>query len=521
MLYFNVKYIKSFKQLFELHYSDTYGNEFHDFVAKYKKLIRNKQINQADYFVQFTDHKDNNINKSIYQEPNHSDPVGNYGYPLDYVLKYPSDIWYGKNAKFFRILKSKTDNLLILNNIENESDCYYYAKKLGFTSHDIDEYIYLTKRYYKDRITGSTKWAKIFMQLLQVDFTQEPVDKEAGLFSHAKKSYPIRSGKEQTRLLIKAGYHAIEDRSRNQNSAIINNREPQQIIFLTTTSFTVEDVYRLTNDSRNRDRIMTTNNPPEQFERKVVSKVLSIFDGDKIKNVLDKQYNMHKHYFSNAGRRVGIYIEHYVGYSDGKKFGEKKHKELSTSDSFEMRFDIDTEYGTIIYRVNTDEKLNNLYTYLADRWSDMKENGDIVRDYPMTSIKFESDIEAERKAEYEKRQNAERQKEMKFVPGFIEKLQIYSERYNIPFKVYDTVEENYKLYKFADGCFNVIKRSNIDSFKDYINTINSEKMWRVYDLGESDEVADFMIDVFVAFAEEFYNSKADFPGFAFNNVRFE
>jgi hypothetical protein len=522
-LHIKVKYIKSFDQLFELHYTDTYGGGFHEFVDKYKKLIRAKKINHLHYFVQFTDHKDNNIDKSIYDTPDHSDPIGNYGYPIDYVLKHPSDIWYGKSAKYMRVLKRKTPDYLVLNDIKDENTCYYYARQLGIGSDaEIAEYIKLINKHYKDRITGSTKWAKIFIQLLQVDFTQTPEEKEAGYFSNARTVYPIRSGKEQTQMLVKAGIYCIEDRSTSNKLAIINTREPQQVIFLTPTSFNVEDVYKLHIDSRNADKVFTVNEPTEALTRKIVSKVMSIFDNDKIKDTLKIEYHSLKHYFSVGGRRVGISFVQHDDYYVGKQMGEKKHKEVKTHDLNMMNIDIDTEFGTIIYSSDVDEKVVDILDYITNRWNEMK-SGDIIREYPMTSQKYEGDILAEREKEQQERYRKENEREMCYVPNFLETLKKYADRYSITYNVYDDVEENYKLYKFKEGVMNLIMFQsihNVDDLQNYIDKYTGVR--KTLTFGKSEEAYKCVTSILLAFcAEIFEKGTTDRPHFRFGNMDFE
>ena len=97
---------------------DKYPQGFHDFFKKWKKH------KSKNYYVQFSNHKDNTLDKTSYSDPTHSDPKGNYGYPLQYVIDYPMDIWYGANAKYLRVLESTANNILYLNDICGLSSRY-------------------------------------------------------------------------------------------------------------------------------------------------------------------------------------------------------------------------------------------------------------------------------------------------------------------------------------------------------------------------------------------------------------
>jgi hypothetical protein len=80
---------RPYRRLFqETSYKDIYAKAFQEFEKKWKK-----QKNDTDLYVQFTNHNDNTLGRSIYADPNHSDPAGVYGYPLKYVIDYPADIW--------------------------------------------------------------------------------------------------------------------------------------------------------------------------------------------------------------------------------------------------------------------------------------------------------------------------------------------------------------------------------------------------------------------------------------------
>ena len=94
--------MKTYKNFInEIHYQDKFSKGFLDFRKKW-----NKKKNQSyTYYVQFTNAKGDVLDRTSYEDTNHSDPVGNYGYPLKYVIDYPMDIWYGVNARHLRVLE--------------------------------------------------------------------------------------------------------------------------------------------------------------------------------------------------------------------------------------------------------------------------------------------------------------------------------------------------------------------------------------------------------------------------------
>ena len=90
-------------QLNELNFRDTYPKQFQEFINDYKKYKNNDL-----YYVQFANHATNTIDKRMYDNPDHSDPMGVYGYPIKYVINYPAGymVWKkGKVSKGFEIKK--------------------------------------------------------------------------------------------------------------------------------------------------------------------------------------------------------------------------------------------------------------------------------------------------------------------------------------------------------------------------------------------------------------------------------
>jgi hypothetical protein len=161
-----MKYIKSLR-MFEIHYKDKYNDEYEKFRKEWSKYK-----NRHGYYVQFTNYKNDMLDKTSYASTDHTDPKGNYAYPLKYVLDYPMDIWYGANAKYLRVLKDKSKNILYLNDIKTKDKCI--SELTTIFHYSVSEFEQLFRRARKEhshRLQGNTKWAKMLFQLVQVEYT--------------------------------------------------------------------------------------------------------------------------------------------------------------------------------------------------------------------------------------------------------------------------------------------------------------------------------------------------------------
>ena len=98
-------------------------------------------------YIQFTDFSNTTIDKGVNKDPDHSDPVGTYGYPIDYVLKFPADIWYGQRAKYLRVLKRETkyQNHLDLQSITTLSQALAEINKIYRANEAYDQYDYANR----------------------------------------------------------------------------------------------------------------------------------------------------------------------------------------------------------------------------------------------------------------------------------------------------------------------------------------------------------------------------------------
>lgn len=327
---------KDWLSLDEVHYSDTYGPKFDEFRKKYLK-----QKNDTKLFVQFTDYADDPLNRVAYHDPNHNDPVGVYAYPLKYVLDYPADIWYGAASKYLRVIRLKSKNVVHLQNMEN-----WWAKSL-LNKADISAYTYmdLSQKAFK-HAKGKGQIGKQFFHVIQYDLDKPP-SVETRLFSKPQKVYTQRTPAEQTALLRKMGIEVLIDNATTPNQAVINSREPNQAIFLTPSSFKIEDVFYM-GDKEKNVKISRMSFYNDRILRKLAQKIAELMN-DKIKERHDRssKSSATQEYFTVKGRAISISILLPSWYTNTRKIGEKKHKEFQKYDPYEIHVEIYGERGRL------------------------------------------------------------------------------------------------------------------------------------------------------------------------------
>ena len=164
--------------LFEVDFRDASSKGFLEFHNKYKK-----QKTDRDLFVQFTSYNASHEERNPYSSPNHSDPVGVYAYPLNYVINNPADIWYGSQTKWIRVLRRKTDKVLYVN-LLNTSEIKNDLWNLGYSG---SEALKQAAKKFPQVVKGQNKDQKAFFAFLQYDFEKDR----------------FRTGLEQTALLRK------------------------------------------------------------------------------------------------------------------------------------------------------------------------------------------------------------------------------------------------------------------------------------------------------------------------------
>lgn len=339
----------------EVAWQDLYPKAFAAFRTKYLKLQRQKKT--TGLYVQFTSHKDNTMDRTAHQTPDHSDPVGNYAYPMDYVLKAPADIWYGKGARYLRVLDDTSKNALHLSYIDSEPKCERALNRLGFHIHDVHKMIELARKHHKDRLKGSNRWAKTFFQCVQMDYLGGPIGEDKpGMFSKGGLVFRIRTGAEQTALLRKGGYDALIDTARSGAAAVINDREPEQIVFLTRNAFRVLEVVPLRPGVPEGELPAMTSPDPDttRIVRPLAAQIAAAMDdritewgGDpKLRQKVEFD-GPYRSYWTAKGRRIEVTFDRPVSYYSGKKMGVKKHRGSTIADAYMTKVTVHSEIGTV------------------------------------------------------------------------------------------------------------------------------------------------------------------------------
>ena len=398
-------YFKNWLNLQEVHYEDFYGSKFVDFRKKYLKFKNDPYL-----FVNFSNYARDILEKTPFKDPSHRDPVGIYGYPLKYVVDYPSDIWYAANAKYLRILKLNTSNASVLR-LQN-MDLNYAETLLRKAGLDIN-YLKMAQKTFKFS-KGAGQVGKQFFQSVQHDFSKLPTRDD---YNYAK--YPLRSGIEQTAILQKMGINVLIDDAKVANQAVINDREPAQVIFLSRNSFEITEMFFL-GEKFNKDHISTARSSlyNDVLARKLASMILVNLNDQIIeRSTLQSESSNVQTYYSKLGRMITINFGLPQYYYQTRKIGEKKHKETKLSDLYQVTIEMYGEREHIKLQYYSNEKFEKISKDFANYYN----KKDLVSNFkPYTlqrSLEEKSKAEEEyRTKEREKRKKQEQQEEIDFQP---------------------------------------------------------------------------------------------------------
>jgi len=350
-------------QLNEVHYQDMFPERFEAFHRKYRNMVRKKEINPEHYYVQFRNFRNDKLDRSAYDKPNHTDPMGVYGYPLKYVLRHPADIWYGAAARYVRVLQNTARNPLRLKELNNLGwgRVRNMLWRMGLNVSDKD--LRWIKRNYQ--WTGKYAPVNTFMRAFQINHEGETTEDGWGT-----KKWPMRSAKEQTQLLLKAGYDAVID----EGTGAINEREPEQIIFLTRASFKVIETYDLRPGRGEADH-MTINQPGHnrEFIRKFARKIANALD-DKLTDKTETSNLMGWAYlWTKAGRRIEIQIERPNNYYNQRPAMEKPHKYDRKHTNHVIEVNVRTEVGDIeVKEYSGSARLDQIVSDIVRRFERLK-----------------------------------------------------------------------------------------------------------------------------------------------------
>jgi hypothetical protein len=337
----------------EVHFKDVTSEGFQKFYDKYKRFKTDKSL-----YVQFTG-KDNIDDKTSVQTPSHNDPMGIYGYPLNYIINNPADIWYGTRSKYIRVLKLKdNDKTLVLSDL---SDYFFrnmlLSKLKDLTNNYVDEEI--VKKFLRSNLhKGYTiNTGKIFMFYVQHKIPND--------FSWKKSEWRDLtkvSSKEQNIILQKLGYNNIIDNTSSEKTASINNREPQQILFLNRKDLEIIDVFQNYPSSEQQGVSITRNT--EDYFKKICSLIFQSI-GDQIVSGYTQSGLDGKLFFSKNKRRILI---NSMKDTDQTFIGWKKHKETKTGTPEIIKIQLITEYGDIYDAIYRDDKLEDAINNIKEKF---------------------------------------------------------------------------------------------------------------------------------------------------------
>lgn len=366
------------EKLQELLPSDQYGPEWKAFVKKWRPFAK-----EGYYYVQFTNNS-SFTDKSAYETPDHTDPVGVYGYPLSYVLSHPGDIWYGPRAHYARVLKEVDSRHTLRLQYIDDYDINNWLRNLKLYDGKFD------KARRKLGHKGSNANVKTFFSYIQTNMSD---------FWETGKTV-ARPGKEQTALLRKLGFWAIEDTATRPSQAIINEREPLQICFLIPQAFEIKDVINLHN-KENKWEGMTVAEPGKYKMRALAQRIAQEVFGESLApkqlgHVGLKTYSIMDIYWTQSGRRIKIDARSTdTPFSRG--LGEKPHK-LKRQDSWWYYFvEIYSEKGESTYKMSsTDESVDSFISRIKQ---DISSSPDVEGFVPEGPQEFVSRKNKEREEE--------------------------------------------------------------------------------------------------------------------------
>ena len=362
----------------EIQYQDIYPKTFNDFMKKWK--APQYKGNDYRYWVNFTmnpkaDILDRNIAPA--ESTTHSDPAGMYGYPLRYVVDYPADVWYGRGAKYLRVFETVGSPRFLYLQEMNDSDIYRILWE--FTGNR-DKLLRAAKKRYR----CNSKQA--LFKITQV----ENIDEYFFQKSYEDVKPIIKSNAEQTKFWQSMGYDGLVDEARNQKSAIINDREPWQIVVFNKKHFRFVDIYQLNAKSTHLSHGgLGTSEDEEHMKRKLAALIAGMI-GDKLANG-DRSM-----FWTKAGRRISIEFYYPDSYIKNLSWGEKPHKQSKKYDANRIKVNIYWERGPYSYSWDSNTRFVDIAKEIA---SDFK-SAAVVDGF---------------KPEYNRKQYDEEEKRLRFI----------------------------------------------------------------------------------------------------------
>ena len=253
--------------------------------------------------------------------------------------------------RYCRVIRDKSRRKLDLSYM-NYSDLRSTLYRVGLEDNES-----LVRKYFKDSTKGTTAPGKMFIVMLQRDFSVEPT-KDVW----SQSTWPVRSGAEQTRILRRGKYDSVEDSSNRISQAAINDREPQQICWLIPQAFEVLSVYRMTDPTRSHVSIDL-----DRLEQKFASGLAAVM-GDKLK---EKENIYTNRWWTDGGREIT------VSHEDSSiprriatlKIGQKKFKDAKKHTPHVLIARLRTERGNFTTKASDHETIKDGIDYFSHLWS--------------------------------------------------------------------------------------------------------------------------------------------------------
>lgn len=461
--------------LMEAHVDDMYPKQFKNFRQKYAKVRGKKKL-----YVQFTNHKNNTLDKTAFNNPtDHNDFVGVYAYPLEYVLNFPMDVWYASNAKYLRVMEYQTSNELDFTGMsESYADSILqkfpndYFRGTGLTRNTVLDDI--VKEY---NFKGRNRWGRALLFLIQHDIVD-------GWFSDK-----TRSGKEQTELVRKLGYDVVVDRSKSNKTATINDREPEQIIFLSRKSFKVIDIFTLSGNDIT-DINTSGKTIDDKFSRKLAAKI-TVAIGTTISDVVRENFKYIV--WTKRGEQITINIHNTSSALDANKkgldinMGEKPHRYHKDTDSNTATVEVNSIRGKLNATLGEKDKIDDVVSVIEKQYS----SNDVDMDFkPVFKSDYEKKLkDAENKQQIDDKNRIMMRQKNKYNNLLKPKLEKYGMDTLVSYG--DKDNNSVAIYELLQGYFKN-DHKEYSNFKEFIDGINE-----LVDSVDEDESKQLMKSIFL------------------------
>ena len=260
-------------QITEMRFEDKFGKGFLEFHAKYKKKGLK---DDSSLYVNFHSDPDRfnfeNKNPVSGNLSTHKDPTAIYAYPLKYVIDHPSDVRYGANAKFIRVLRKRdAASVLWLQHMNTWDQSNMIRKTKGEDWSSV--YLAMKKIFPDMKSNENGLWFRAMQwQPESFDMMYEWLkEKKRNPYNTPKFEPKIMTSDEQAKMFLGLGYQAILDDAKRTSKAAINDWEPEQIAFLRRDAFEVIDMFQ--SDAGNANPKSFITNTSTEDEDKMYRKI--------------------------------------------------------------------------------------------------------------------------------------------------------------------------------------------------------------------------------------------------------